>query len=175
MLVTASLNMGLAKGAACSAARFILTTNSSTWEYDSASGSYLRWTDTADGTGTFLPHTDRLTGRQLAFENIVVLFADHNRYRHNQFEIDLGSGQAGFAYLFRDGLVYKIRWTTRNREWEKETGLPRPIYFLDEQNNPIALHPGQTWIHLMTPYSIVEDQGDGNWLLKFVQPADPQD
>ncbi|MCB0102108.1 MAG: DUF3048 C-terminal domain-containing protein [Anaerolineales bacterium] len=145
------------------------------WEYDSASGSYLRWTDTADGTGTFLPHTDRLTGRQLAFENIVVLFADHNRYRHNQFEIDLGSGQAGFAYLFRDGLVYKIRWTTRNREWEKETGLPRPIYFLDEQNNPIALHPGQTWIHLMTPYSIVEDQGDGNWLLKFVQPADPQD
>ncbi len=145
------------------------------WRYDPVSGSYLRWTDTADGTGTLLPHTDRLTGRQLAFENIIVLFADHNRYRHNQFEIDISSGQAGFAYLFRDRQVYKIRWTTRNREWEKQTGLPRPIYFLDENNQPIALHPGQTWIHLMTQFSIVEDQGDGNWLLKFVQPVDPED
>lgn len=145
------------------------------WKYDPVSKSYLRWTDLADGTGTLLPHTDRLTGRQLAFENIIVLFADHNRYRHNQFEIDLGSGQAGFAYLFRDGQVYKIRWTTRNRAWEKQTGLPRPIYFLDEQNNPISLHPGQTWIHLMTQFSYVEDKGDGNWLARFVQPSDPED
>ncbi len=71
--------------------------------------------------------------------------------------------------------MYKIRWTTRNREWEKQTGLPRPIYILDENNQPIALHPRQTWIHLMTQFSIAEDQGDGNWLLKFVQPVDPDD
>jgi len=145
------------------------------WKYDPVSESYLRWTDLADGTGALLPHTDRLTGRQLAFENVIVLFANHNRYRHNQFEIDLGSGQAGFAYLFRDGQIFKIRWTTLNRAWEKETGLPRPIYFLDEQNNPISLHPGQTWIHLMTQFSYVEDEGDGNWLARFVQPSDPQD
>lgn len=145
------------------------------WRYDPVSESYLRWTDLVDGAGTLLPHTDRLTGRQLAFENVIVLFADHNRYRHNQFEIDLGSGQAGFAYLFRDGQVFKIRWTTLNRAWEKETGLPRPIYFLDEQNTPIPLHPGQTWIHLVTQFSYVEDEGDGSWLVRFVQPSDPED
>lgn len=145
------------------------------WRYDPVSGSYLRWTDLADGTGTFIPHTDRLTGRQLTFENVIVLFADHNRYRHNQFEIDLGRGQAGYAYLFHDEQVFPIRWTTRNREYEKQTGLPRPIYFLDAQNNPIALHPGQTWIHLVTPFSYVEDVGNGNWRVKFTAPIDPED
>lgn len=145
------------------------------WTYDPLSKTYLRSTDLADGTGTLLPHTDRLTGRQLAFENIIVLFADHNRYRHNQFEIDLGRGQVGYAYLFRDGQVFPIRWTTRNREWEKETGLPRPFYFLDTHNQPIALHPGQTWIHLVTPFSNVEDNGGGAWRVKFVQPIDPKD
>jgi hypothetical protein len=145
------------------------------WKYDPISGSYLRWTDLADGTGTFLPHTDRLTGRQLAFENVIVLFADHNRYRHNQFEVDLGRGQAGYAYLFRDGQIFPTRWTTRNREWEKETGLPRPIYFLDSQNQPIALHPGQTWIHLVTPFSYVEDEENGSWRVKFTAPIDPED
>lgn len=145
------------------------------WRYDPVSGSYLRWTDLADGTGTLIPHTDRLTGRQLAFENIIVLFADHERYRHNQFEIDLANGRGGYAHLFRDGQVFPIRWTTRNREWEKQTGLPRPIYFLDSQNQPIALHPGQTWIHLVTPFSYVEDKNDGAWLIRFVPPMDPPD
>jgi hypothetical protein len=145
------------------------------WRYDPIAGSYLRWTDLADGTGTFIPHTDRLTGRQLAFQNVVVLFADHERYRHNQFEIDLGSGKGGYAHLFRDGQIFPIRWTTRNREYEKQTGLPRPIYFLDSQNNPIALHPGQTWIHLVTPFSYVENINDGTWRIRFVPPVDPQD
>ncbi|RJP52841.1 MAG: DUF3048 domain-containing protein [Anaerolineaceae bacterium] len=145
------------------------------WKYDPVSGSYVRWTDLADGSGALLPHTDRLTGRQLAFENVIVLMAEHNRYRHNQLEIDLGQGQAGFAYLFRDGQVFPIRWTTRSREYEKQTGLPRPIYFLDSQNNPIALRAGQTWIHLVTPFSYVEDEGNGNWLVRFIQPADPPD
>lgn len=145
------------------------------WKYDPVSGKYLRWTDLADGTGALVPHTDRLTGRQLAFANVIVLFAEHERYRHNQFEIILGEGQGGYAYLFRDGQVFPIRWTTRSRAWEKQTGLPRPIYFLDSQNQPIALHPGQTWIHLVTPFSYVEDKNDGAWRIRFVPPMDPPD
>lgn len=145
------------------------------WKYDPISGRYLRWTDFADGTGMLTPHTDRLTGRQLAFENVIVLFADHERYRHNQFEIILGEGRGGYAYLFRDGQVFPIRWTTRSRGWEQQTGLPRPIYFLDTQNQPIALHPGQTWIHLVTPFSSVEDRNDGAWRIRFVPPIDPPD
>jgi len=111
----------------------------------------------------------------LAFENVIVLFADYSRYRHNQFEIMLGAGQKGLAYLFRDGQAFRIQWSTLNRDWEKETGLLRPIYFVDSHNNQIPLHPGRTWIHLVTPFSGLNDDGNGNWSVKFVQPIDPLD
>jgi hypothetical protein len=145
------------------------------WQYDPISQTYLRYTDMADTTGNLFPATDRLTGRQMAFENVIVVFAEHERYRHNQFEINLDASQKGWAYLFRNGQVFRIQWSTLNREWEKGTGLRRPIYFVDSQNNPIALHPGRTWIHLMTPFSSVTNQGNGMWLARFVQPVDPFD
>ena len=145
------------------------------WEYDPVSHAYLRSTDQADGRGNLSPATDRLTGRQMAFENVVVLFADYNRFRHNQFEVDLSLGQKGVAYLFRDGQAFKVQWSTLGRAWEKTTGLMRPIHFVDAQNNPVPLHPGRTWIHLVTQYSAVINQGNGNWLMQFVQPDDPPD
>jgi len=75
------------------------------WEYDPVSGSYLRYTDQADTTGELFPATDRLTGRQLAFENVIVVFAEHIRFRHNQLEINFSLGQKNPAYLFRDGAL----------------------------------------------------------------------
>ncbi|MDX9865212.1 MAG: hypothetical protein RBT34_10445, partial [Anaerolineaceae bacterium] len=38
---------------------------------------------------------------------------------------------------------------------ERTTGKMRPIRFIDENGEPIALKPGQTWVHLVptgTPY-----------------------
>jgi hypothetical protein len=145
------------------------------WRYDPISESYLRWTDLADGTGSLVPATERLTGRQLAFENVIIVFAEHIRIRHLQFDINIGSTLRGFAYLFRDGQAFPIYWSTVNREWEQKNGLPRPMHFEDAQKNPIALHPGRTWIHLVTPYSSVTDRGGGQWLVEFVQPNDPKD
>ncbi len=145
------------------------------WQYDPISQSYLRFTDQADQTGSLFPATDRLTGRQMSFENVIVLFAEHQRFRHNQFEILLDAGQKGLAYLFRDGQVFRIQWSTLNREWEKTTGLLRPIYFVDSYNNPIPLRPGRTWIHLVTPFSGVSEKNPGEWLVQFVQPLDPKD
>ena len=147
----------------------------SAWEYDPIAQTYLRWTDLADGTGKLVPATDRLTGRQMSFENVVVLFAEHHRYRHNQLEIDFTLGQKNYAYLFRDGQIFKVFWSTENRAWEKKTGLVRPLHFIDAQGNLVPLHPGRTWIHIVTPFSAVTEQGDGNWLMQFVQPYDPED
>jgi hypothetical protein len=78
-------------------------------------------------------------------------------------------------WLFRDGQAHKIYWSTENRDWEKKSGLVRPMHFVDAQGDPVALHPGRTWIHIITPFSSVTDQGDGDWLVKFVQPYDPED
>jgi hypothetical protein len=147
----------------------------SAWQYDPISQTYLRWTDHADGMGTLIPATDRLTRRQMTFENVIVIFAEHHRYRHNQLEIDFTMGQKNFAYLFRNGQAFKIYWSTENRDWERRSGLLRPMHFVDAQGNPIPLHPGRTWIHIVTPFSSVSDQGGGTWLVNFVQPYDPED
>lgn len=145
------------------------------WQYDPISRTYLRWTDRADGTGEMIPATDRLTERQQAFENVIVVFAEHNRFRHNQLEIDFHLGQRQPAYLFRDGQAFAIYWSTANREWEKTTGLLRPLHFVDAQDHLVPLHPGRTWIHIVTPYSSVTEQGNAEWLIRFVQPYDPTD
>lgn len=145
------------------------------WQYDLVSQTYLRWTDLADGRGILIPATDRLTQRQMSFENVVVVFAEHDRFRHNQLEINFRFGQKNRAYLFRDGQAFEIFWSTENRAWETTTGLVRPMHFVDAQGNLVPLHPGRTWIHIITPFSLVADQGDGNWQIQFVQPYDPED
>lgn len=143
------------------------------WQYDPISKSYLRYTDSMDGTGILHPASDRLTGRQQSFENVIILQAEHDVYRHNQLDINLGFGEGGFAWLLRDGEVMRIRWSTGNRAWEKTSGIRRPIHFIDANGDPIALRPGHTWIHLMTPASYLEETDNGKWLANFVQPNDP--
>jgi len=149
--------------------------NQSAWMYDPISQTYLRFTDDADGKGILHPATDRLTKRQLAFENVIVVLAEHIRFRHNQFEVNFGNGKSGYAYLFRDGQVFKINWSTTNREYEKTSGLRRPMHFVDAQGKLVPLHPGRIWIHIVTPFSSVAEQGNAEWLVKFVQPHDPPD
>lgn len=149
--------------------------NQSAWMYDPVSETYLRFTDDADGKGNLHPATDRLTERQLAFENVIVVFAEHLRYRHNQLEVNFRNGQGNFAYLFRDGQAFRIYWTTTNREYEKTSGLRRPMHFVDARGNLVPLHPGRTWIHIVTTFSSVTEQGTAQWQVKFVQPYDPLD
>jgi hypothetical protein len=145
------------------------------WQYDPVTRTYLRFTDLADGSPTFVPATDRQTGRQMAFENVIILLAEHMRVRHLQFDIDLGIGKREPAYLFRDGQVFKIYWSTLSREWEQNSGFLRPIHFVDAQGNPISLRHGHTWIHLVTPETTLADSGNGQWLVRFIQPFDPPD
>ncbi|MCP4142668.1 MAG: DUF3048 domain-containing protein [Chloroflexi bacterium] len=148
----------------------------SVWFYDPISKSYLRYSDEAEGYGLVYIAIDRLTGRQQSFENVIVLEVTHDVFRHNQLNIDLSAGKEGFAYLFRDGKMQKIRWSTRNRDWEKKNGLLRPIHLLDANGEPIALRPGKTWIHLVTPASSLEKIGDivpNGWTMRFAQPYDP--
>jgi hypothetical protein len=49
------------------------------------------------------------------------------------------------------------------------------MHFVDAQGNPVPLHPGRTWIHIITPYSSVVEEESGKWLVQFVQPYDPED
>lgn len=152
--------------------------NQAAWVYDPLSASYWRYVDdtTPENEGKLHAEIDRLTGRQLQFENIVVLFVEQKVFEYQQIPIrtlldwNLEPGGGGFAVLFRDGMKHDIRWSMKAREYEKETGLPRPIYFVDADGNPAPLKPGKTWFFVATPYSYVTNQGDGSWVIRYVAP-----
>ncbi len=150
--------------------------NQQRWVFDPLSGAYLRYEDEAEnnppsGEIPFHPSLERLTGQQLAFENIIVLYAQHDVISPTRINIQLGIGQQGYAVLFRDGQLFKIRWSTVGGDYEKSTGLRRPIQFTDESGNPIALKPGQTWVHIVTPYSTLKETNANQWRLRFFAPA----
>ena len=139
------------------------------WAYDPAQGAYLRSQDKADGSGKFYPTTDKLNGEQLAFENVVVLFADHRAIKPTIIDIQLKYVTRP-ALLFRDGKVYQIYWTTENSEYEKQSGLMRPIRFVDADGNPFPMKPGQTWVEIVTSNTHVEQTTPGSWKVRFFAP-----
>lgn len=147
--------------------------NQSKWEYDAASQAWWRYVDEANpsSAGDLHPETDRLSGRQLMFENIVLLLAEHTVIEPTIVDIDLTAGQMGKAFLFRDGQVYEIRWSTRASQYEQTTGLHRPIQFLNPDGSPAALRPGKTWVILFSLQSYLESLPFGVWRARFVAPA----
>jgi hypothetical protein len=147
--------------------------NQSAWVYDPLYQSYLRYVDNADinAQGVVHPEIDRLTGRQLHFENVVVIMADIDVVSRTNLDIHLDAGNVGRAKLFRDGQVYSITWSTRGGEYEKETGLRKPIQFLNSDGTPASLKPGHTWVIIVTPYSLFEPKGDGVYFAKYGAPA----
>lgn len=155
------------------------------WRYDTASGSYHRYQDDADGA-TFLQATDRLNGDPLTYENVVILFVNHNAERETLIDLDLLYINKAPALLFRDGEMHEIYWTTANGEYEKTTGLLRPIRFIDAQGNPFPLKPGQTWVQIVPSFTRYNETvtgetymqlkravtpGSGSWAIHFYPPT----
>jgi hypothetical protein len=119
------------------------------WEYQPDLGGYYRYQDNADESGEYTLMKDAFTGQPLLYENVIVLFADHEFKRKTLITVNLDFISQGKALLFRDGLMYKIYWTTRAGEFEKTTGLVRPIQYINYWYESFPLKPGQSWIHLV--------------------------
>jgi len=152
---------------------YIAWLNQSAWVYDPLSQSWWRYVDDAseDTAGFVHPETDRLTGRQLHFENVIVLFAYHDVLSPTNLEIHLEQDWVGNAILFRDRKKYDIRWSTRATPEEVQTGRRKPIqFFYPDDITPFPLKPGHTWVLVVTPETAVTEQASGEWLLQFSQP-----
>jgi len=152
---------------------YIAWLNQSAWNYDPLYQSWWRYVDNADpdSAGAVHPETDRLTGRQLDFENVIVLFARHEVISPTNLEIRMEQDWLGDALLFRDGKMYRIRWSTVAMDEEFESGRRKPIRFLSlDDKTPFPLKPGHTWILVVTPETPVTEQSAGEWLLQFFQP-----
>jgi len=114
--------------------------NQNGWEYDPGSRTYLRSQDQADGSGELYPMTDRMTGEQLGFENVVVMWAKHSYLSPTVLEINLSYVWDHFGLLYRDGRVYEIKWSTRHGE----------LMIYDEEGAPVPLMPGKTWFEVVS-------------------------
>lgn len=143
--------------------------NQAAWMYDPLYGAYLRYVDTSDkkAIGVLHPEVDRLTGRQLYFENFIVVFADHTAISPTIIDIDIDLGASGPALLFRDGQKYDIRWSTKGGDYEHAYGKRRPMQFMNADGTPAALKPGHTWVMLVTPFSLVEEKSPGMWRIRY--------
>ena len=152
---------------------FFSNIDQSSWIYDPLYQAYLRFVDDADikTRGVVHPDVDRLTGRQLHFENVIVAMADTEVVTPSNLDIHMEAGNTGPARLFRNGQVFSITWSTRGGEYEKQTGVRRPIQFLNPDGSPAALKPGHTWVIIVTPFSPFEPQGAGAYLIKYAPPA----
>jgi hypothetical protein len=155
---------------------YVALLNQSGWTYDPLYGAWLRFVDNADNAtaGQLHADTDRLTGRQLHFENFIIIFADVDVISPTNLNIHLEQGGGGPALLFRDGMKYEIKWSTKAGQYEQSTGQRRPMQFLNSDGSPAKLKPGSTWIFVASPYSVVSDAGDGTWKLRYYAPAGSQ-
>ena len=145
--------------------------NQSGWAYDPVSQSYLRYVDTAEfeQAGALHPDSDRLTGRQLSVQNVIVMDAKHDVVSPTNLDIHLDQGASGKAVLFRSGQIFRITWSTKP-DPVADGGHIRPIRFLGEDDKPVALEPGHTWVIIVTPDSTLEETQSGQWRLTFTQP-----
>jgi hypothetical protein len=137
------------------------------WDYDAASGRYLRFSDSQDDpeweNEIYEPLMDQLNGQQIGAENIVILLADYIELAKTEesevYDIDLLGG--GMAYGIRDGQLFNLTWS---RQAEDER-----ITFFTEDGQPYPLKPGQTWFEIMGYTSTVDLAPDG-WRFTFFIP-----
>jgi hypothetical protein len=152
---------------------YIAWLNQSAWVYDPLYQGWWRYVDDADPNtaGQLHSEVDRLSGRQLHFENVIVLYAEHEVVSPTNLRIHLEQDWVGDANLFRDGQKYGIRWSTVASPQEVQSGRRKPIrFYYPDDKTPFPLKPGHTWIIVVTPRTSVTEKSPGDWLLQFEQP-----
>jgi len=149
---------------------FFSQLNQSKWVYDPTFQGWLRYVDNISEQTEFHVDTDRLTGRQIFFENLIVLFVDHEVIAPLIIDMYLQQGEKWKGLAFRDGQMYDIQWSTRSGDYEKRTGFRRPIAILDSAGDPFPLRPGRSWIIIATPYSQYSQFDAGKWYFRIYAP-----
>ena len=133
------------------------------WDYDTASGTYLRFSDTIDANNgvageQYAQLTDRLNNQPIAMDNVVVLYVNHPLYAPNIYDIQLvGSGD---AVAFRDGQEYKVKWV---RNATDVVSLTNP------DGSPFAFKPGNTMFEVIGLSSTVAQTGP-SWRFTHFMP-----
>ena len=136
------------------------------WDYDAATGKYLRFQDNVYDQGQgedYAPLLDRLNNQQIAAENVVVLFVRHEYFRQPPGEIvDILLSGTGKAYAFRDGQVFQVTWNRAN--------IYTVLSLTLADGSPYPFKPGKTWYQVIGQTSSISQPTPESWRFKFVIP-----
>lgn len=137
------------------------------WEYDPALGRYLRSQDTEtvrEGIEPVEPLYDRLTGEQLAADNLVVLLVPHeyfiNTATTEMVQINFEGEGPGIAY--RDGRAYSIQW--------QRSASDQMVRLTYAGGRDFPLKPGNVWFQILGLSSHSAQIEDQSWRFTFSIP-----
>ncbi|MBI9048578.1 MAG: DUF3048 C-terminal domain-containing protein [Anaerolineaceae bacterium] len=138
--------------------------NRGEWRYDPQSGKYLRWIESWEYEDfPLIPLVDQLNNEQIAYSNIVILFAEYIELAPTAHDVKFWSNTYGEkAYFFRDGLLVEGGWYVPDRN--------KPMVFLNKDGTPYRLKPGNTWIVIAGLASEFKQLGVGEHYLYFDYP-----
>jgi hypothetical protein len=139
--------------------------NRTDWKYDSGSNQYLRWMNDEMQPESFnmIPSTERATGKQLGFSNLIIIFAKYTEFAPSKHDVSLwGNTKGQRAVLFRNGVMIEGTWKTNSRS--------KPIQFFDSSGNSLPLTRGNSWIVITGLASSFNEGQTGQWELFFALP-----
>lgn len=139
------------------------------WDYDPATGRYLRFQDTQEDTGggeVYAPMLDGLTNAQIAADNVVVVLLPHSYAFGTQpglaEVIEIMLDGTGWGYAFRDGQFYQVNWHRLAKDSVLQLSFPDGTIF--------PLKPGNTWFEVIGQSSRTESASGGVFRFVFSTP-----
>ena len=131
------------------------------WRFDSDSDQYVLFQDFAKGGAiSIVPSTDRADGSRIAFENVLVLFANYIEYNPSLYDVDFREGDPNQrALLLRDGKLIHGTWSSADPF--------SPINIFGESGAPLPLKPGHSWIIFVGTTSKATQISAADWELIF--------
>ena len=136
------------------------------WDYDAASGRFMRFQDNVYDQGQgedYAPLIDRNNNQQIAAENVVILNARHEYIRQPPGEIvEILLSGTGSGYALRDGQIFQVTWERQTINSVLTLKLP--------DGTPYPLKPGKTWFQVIGVNSVSSQPADGVWRFEFRFP-----
>ncbi len=136
------------------------------WDYDTSSGSYLRFSDTANASSkdqeTYVQLVDRANNEPIEADNVVMIYVRHTDIdtRPTVEVLDVSLLGTGKGYVLRDGKLYEVTWS---RQTEQSV-----LTVLNADGSTFPLKPGKTWVEVMAYNTLLEQQDDGSYRFTFV-------
>lgn len=132
------------------------------WDYDTASGKYLRSSETQNYTDasseSYKQLTDRVTGEPISADNVVIIMVLHEDQEPNP-EVEMPDMKLlgeGTAYIARDGQLYPVKW---QRKTDSDV-----LTLVNADGSNFAFKPGQTWFEVLDLNSTMKNE---NGVVRF--------